>query len=309
MTPRRSIQPCWHDESGLSLPATLITLAVGLILIVPLLTSTSTAMLGTRAADQALLRHYSLDAGIEYGIWKLRYDAAFRATVDAVPLTPVAVTPSMSLNGVSPSLTATALNTSGWTTLAQTPTNAIAGAALAYGGGDYLFAMRGSNRDFWRYGMSGDTWALRADSPADTGQGAALAWDGGSFVYAFRGGNNTAFWRYSIPGNTWTVLAPAPASVRNGGSLAYSGGYVYGLRGDNSQDFWRYSVAGDSWASRADTPADVNGGGALVYAGSNVFYALRGDNTTAFWRYNSVSDGWTVLAMIPAAPDHGGALS
>ena len=61
-----------RGEGGRSLPAVLVALAVGLLLIAPLVSGGSTSLLGTRAADQALLRHYSLDAGIEYGIWKRR---------------------------------------------------------------------------------------------------------------------------------------------------------------------------------------------------------------------------------------------
>jgi len=316
MTHRRTIQPR-NDESGLSLPATLITLAVGLILIVPLLTSTSTGMLGSRAADLALLRQYSLDAGVEYGIWKLRYDPAFRATVDAVPLTPVAVTPAMSLNGFSPSVTAMALSSSGWdTSPANTPASVQPGGALAfasYSGTDYLFALRGGSQTFWRYGLLADSWLGRANTGTNMGNGAALTWDGASYIYALRGNNQTTFRRYTP--DSWTPLRAAPLSVREGGALAYANGFVYALRGRGTDDFWRYTPpppGTGTWASGANDPADppgnVGAGGALVYAGANQFYALQGGGQTGFWRYSSTGNSWTALADTPAAVDAGGSL-
>ena len=296
----------------MSLPATLIALAVGLLLIVPLLASTSTGMLGTRAADQALLRHYSLDAGVEYAIWKLRYDAAFRASVEAVPLTPVPVTPAMSLNGFSPSITATALNVGGWDTRANTPDQVPAGGALVFaksGALDVLYAFRGGNRAFWQYSIAGDTWTIKALAPGNPGDGAGLTWDGGNLLYGLRGGNQQAFWSYSIPGNSWTTLASTPARVRGGGAVAYHAGYVYAFRGDGTQEFWRYDVVGTSWASRANPPGNVGPGGSLVYTSANQFFALQGGGATGFWRYDSLGNGWTTLALVPAAVNNGGALA
>lgn len=298
-----------HDDAGRSLPAVLVALAVGVLLIVPLLNGGSTSLLATRAADQALFEGFALDAGIEYAIWKLRYDPSFRASVDAVPTVPVAVTPAMSLNGYSPSITGTALAATGWQSLADTPATVRAGGALVFGGGDYLYAFRGGNRDFWRYSLSGNTWTAMAMTPTgNTGNGAALAWDGGGFIYATRGANQFAYWRYSIAANSWSTLTNTPARVSTGGSLAYTSGYVYALRGANQQDFWRYNVASGLWADRADTPDDVNNGGALVYAGANQFYALRGDGSPEFWRYSATSDAWTILADTPEDVHNGGAL-
>jgi hypothetical protein len=54
----------------------------------------------------------SLDAGVEYAIWKPRYVPSSRL-IRAVLLTPVPVTPAMSLNGFSP-LSATALAFKGY---------------------------------------------------------------------------------------------------------------------------------------------------------------------------------------------------
>lgn len=317
MTHRRSIQPRWSDESGMSLPATLIALAVGLLLIVPLLTSTSTGMLGTRAADQALLRHYSLDAGVEYGIWKLRYDAAFRASVDAVPLTPMAVTPAMSLNGFSPSVTAMALSSSGWdTSPANTPSFVQPGGALtfaSYSGTDYFFALRGGSQTFWRYGLLADSWLARANTGTNMGNGAALTWDQSTYIYALRGANQTTFRRYTP--NGWAALRAAPARVGAGGSLAYANGFVYALRGNGRADFWRYTPPPPAlgvWATGGNDPTDppgnVGAGGALVYAGANQFYALQGGGQNGFWRYSSTGNSWTTLANAPAAVNAGGSL-
>ncbi len=313
-------------EDGNSLPATLIAFAVGLLLIVPLLSSSSTGMLRTRAADQALLQQYALDAGVEYGIWKLRYDSAFRASVDAVPLTPVAVSPGMTLNGFSPAITATALDTSGWEPLTDAPGNIQVGGALAFAnasGVDYLYAFRGglgaSGRAFWRYQLSTGTWdAAPRDAPNNKGDGAALTWNGGDYIYAFRGNNQRTFWRYSIPGDVWVTRRQAPDTVNGGGALAFAGGYVYALRGDNSTDFWCFDpgpppfLGQGTWNALPPTPGNVGPGGALVYAGANTFYALQGGTQAGFWRYigSGCSGGsWTNLSDVPAAVGNGGALA
>jgi hypothetical protein len=44
-----------------------------------------------------------------------------------------------------------------WETMANTPGN-VGGASLAYDGGNYIYALRGSDfRDFWRYSISGNS--------------------------------------------------------------------------------------------------------------------------------------------------------
>ena len=67
---------------GRSLPAALITLAVGSLLLTPFLAFVSSRSLGTRGAAETFNEQYASDAGIEFGIWSLLNDSAFRSQVD-----------------------------------------------------------------------------------------------------------------------------------------------------------------------------------------------------------------------------------
>ncbi len=77
-------------EHGKSLPATLITLAVGSLLLTPFLSFVSSRSLGSGSARNAIAAQYSADAGIEFGIWSLLNDSSFRSLVDNNPGTPQA---------------------------------------------------------------------------------------------------------------------------------------------------------------------------------------------------------------------------
>ena len=98
-----------ETESGRSLPAALITLAVGSMLLTPFLSFVSARSLGTRAATETFNEQYASDAGVEFGIWSLLNNPAFRTQVDinagtAQPLafpSPINVyTPTVSVTGL-----------------------------------------------------------------------------------------------------------------------------------------------------------------------------------------------------------------
>jgi len=205
-----------------------------------------------------------------------------------------------------------------WETRANTPANVGAGGALAYDGGDYIYALKGAiTNNFWRYSISGNTWVSLSTTPDTVDTGGALAYAGGDYIYAFRGSNTTTFWRYSISGNIWNEMALTPKAVDTAGALAYAeGNFIYGLQGfeDSKDNFWRYNISGDAWYSKPPSPTfpdntNVGPGGALMYDGGNYFYSLRGLTTNAFWRYSISDDSWVTIATTPATVGEGGALA
>jgi len=199
-----------------------------------------------------------------------------------------------------------------WKTRHETPFNTSTGGAIAYAGGNYLFAFRGGqHKTFCRFSISGNAWAIMKDAPEKVGAGGSLAWAGGDYVYAMRGANKRDFWRYRISTNTWHLLVDVPDKVEGGGSLAWTGGdYLYALRGRGSTGFYRYQISTNTWTSMATIPAVVSDGGALAYApNTNKLYAFCGDNTRYFYCYSIASGTWSSRRQTPAAVRNGGCLT
>ena len=86
-------------ESGQALPLALIALAIGAVLVTPFLTDASVNSLASRQTDEAIADYYSADAGIEWGLWRLKNDPMLTATTTytEAPLQP---TPT-SINGAT----------------------------------------------------------------------------------------------------------------------------------------------------------------------------------------------------------------
>jgi hypothetical protein len=297
-------------EAGRSLPAALIALAVGSILLTPFLSFVSSRSLGGGAAEETFQAQYAADAGIEFGCWALLNRPAFRSLVDLTAGTPHSLAFPGTLNGYTPSITVTGLPLGFWYVRQSAPATIERGGALAYPGGDRIYVLRGDNsRDFWYYSISGDSWGSLASTPGNVRQGGALVYGGGNFLYALRGNNQNDFWRYNITTDNWASMQNTPANVRQGGALAYNGGnFIYAFRG-NSSDFWRYNISSDSWSSRTSAPNSTGYGADLVATNSNTLYAFRGANSTAFWRYNATSDSWTSLQDTPSRVNNGGSLT
>jgi len=236
------------SEAGGTLPATLWALAIGGLLVAPFLAYVSTSLLASRDAHGAARKEYAANAGVEYSIWHLLYDAAYRLQVDLAPGTPYTPGPAITVNGLSPTMSAQAIPIGIWTAMTDHPTNVAAGGALTYDYGDYIYALRGGSNQFRRYSISGNSWISRANTPANIGTGGALAYVGGDYIFALRGGSNRQFYRYSISGNNWTAMTLTPAAIGAGGALAFVGGdYIFALRGANQRQFYRYSISGNSW--------------------------------------------------------------
>ncbi|MFN2281626.1 MAG: hypothetical protein ACK2TZ_07175, partial [Anaerolineales bacterium] len=144
-------------EHGKSLPAALITLAVGSLLLTPFLAFVSSRSLGTRSAETTLSAQYAADAGVEFSIWSLLNDVTFRSQVDNnISIPQVLVFPG-SINGYTPTLSVTGLPLGSWTIRASAPASVERGGALAYTGGNSIYALRGNNtQDFGYYSISAD---------------------------------------------------------------------------------------------------------------------------------------------------------
>jgi len=313
-----------RQEWGGSLPAALITLAVGSILLTPFLSFVSSRSLGTRAAEETFNEQYAADAGVEFGIWSLLNNSTFRDQVDDIVGTPQSLTFPSLINGSTPVLTVTGVTIGNWDPREFTFEKVGKGGSLAYAGGDYIYALRGDKtKDFWRYYIEPDpdlpgTWEKMALIPLekkDVEEGGSLVYaldDVDDFLYALPG-KSKEFWRYDIKLNTWKEMAPIPLEkkdeVKEGGALAWAGGdYIYALRGDG-KDFWRYDIDNDTWDDLNPTPEKVKAGADLVAAGGYI-YAFRGDKKTDFWRYDINNDTWDdPLENAPGKVDKGGSLA
>jgi len=296
------------QESGRSLPAALITLAVGSILLAPFLSFVSTRSLGTRAAAETFNEQYASDAGVEFGIWSLLNDSAFRSQVDinagiAQPLP----FPSP-INGYTPSITVTGIPIGSWYLREFAPQTINSGGSLAYAGGDRVYALRGnSTTTFSYYSIASDQWFGLANALESVGPGGDLVSTGGNFLYALSGNNEKYFLRYNIAGNSWEYMPETDKKVKAGGALAYSGGYIYALQG-NSKVFWRYDISDNSWADMADTLNPIKAGGDLVAVVGNI-YAFRGGNNPNFYKYDISSSSWSSLQNAPGGVSNGGSLA
>ncbi len=215
--------------------------------------------------------------------------------------------------------------TDSWVSHAQTPDTIGHGGALAWGGGNYIYAFRGENgginsrptSDFYIYDIANDSWSSGPSAPKKVGKGGALAWDGGNYIYAFRGDKNKDFWRFNISANSWETLADAPNQIGYGGALVVVNGAVYGTRGDgstfgSSKTFYRYDVDTNSWTTLADIPKGVGKGGSLASDGTFIYLTRGNDGTLTdkkkFYAYDIAADSWSERAEMPNGVGKGGAM-
>ncbi len=91
-------------EQGNSLPHALVALMVGTLLLVPLLGHISTAQKATLRHEGTFHAQYASEAGVEYALWRLRHDAAWRETVKRSGATGVQMTLPDSVNRLTVSL-------------------------------------------------------------------------------------------------------------------------------------------------------------------------------------------------------------
>ncbi len=61
-------------QRGTALIMVLLVLALGSLLITPMLNYVSTGLTGVRVTEEFLLRQYAADAAVEYSLWQLKYN-------------------------------------------------------------------------------------------------------------------------------------------------------------------------------------------------------------------------------------------
>jgi hypothetical protein len=160
--------------------------------------------------------------------------------------------------------------------MADTPGSVGNGAALAYDGSSYIYALRGRNSaSFWRYNISTDNWSVMANTPRCVEWGGALAYDGGNYIYALRGRWTDDFWRYDISADSWAWRDDTPDSVAYGGALAM-GGVSYYNSGNLTSSTHDTGYATDfgtiSW--NAATPA-----------GTAIKFQIATNNDNSTWNF------------------------
>ena len=80
-------------EEGQALPLALIALAVGTVLVTSFLTNVGVNVIASRQADEAIADRYSADAGMEWGLWRLKNDPTL-TTITTYTETPLQPTPA-----------------------------------------------------------------------------------------------------------------------------------------------------------------------------------------------------------------------
>lgn len=80
-------------DAGQALPLALVALAIGAVLVAPFLTNVSVNLLASRQTDEAIADYYSADAGIEWGLWRLKNDPTL-TTSTSYTETPLQPTPA-----------------------------------------------------------------------------------------------------------------------------------------------------------------------------------------------------------------------
>jgi hypothetical protein len=113
-------------ERGDALPFALVALAVGTLLISPLMAKVGSSYNISHAASASLKRHYAVDAAAEMAVWKLTEDAAFRQQLLASPGTPQSVSMDP-VNGTTPTIEVVAVATV-YTQTASSTTNMLSWA-------------------------------------------------------------------------------------------------------------------------------------------------------------------------------------
>lgn len=97
-------QGWWRDPRGVSLPLALVVLALGALLVGPLLWRVGTGYAATHTVETNLYRQYSSDAGAEYALLRLRSDQALREQLLSQMGEVTTLTIPYEVNGIVPTI-------------------------------------------------------------------------------------------------------------------------------------------------------------------------------------------------------------
>jgi hypothetical protein len=189
---------------------------------------------------------------------------------------------------------------------------------------DYVYLLKGTKNEFYRYNIAARRWDTRPDAPIGISsikwdRGSWLVYDGVRYLYAHKG-KYSELWRYDTQTEAWldSMLPGIPTfnprtnrvkRAKDGSSAAWDSCVLYAVKGGNTQDFWRFDAAGDSWTALDTIPTvgtsgrrvKVKEGADLATFGQGVVYLLKGGRTCEFWRY-ALS-----LEIVAPEPDRGAA--
>jgi len=84
-------------EQGQALPLALVAFAVGVVVVTPFLTNVSVNVIASRRTEEAVADRYSADAGVEWGLWRLKNTPAL-TTITTYTEAPLQPTPA-AING------------------------------------------------------------------------------------------------------------------------------------------------------------------------------------------------------------------
>ncbi len=129
------------------------------------------------------------------------------------------------------------LNT--WERVKGIPVKIKTGCALISDTFGYLYALRGTKKEFYKYSINTNTWGIIESIPIKkVKKGAGLASDGFN-VYCIPSGKTRKFYKYN-PIDKWQELDSTPEIIKSGEAIVFAQGFVYCLRGSKTQNFWRY---------------------------------------------------------------------
>jgi len=173
------------------------------------------------------------------------------------------------------------------------------------GGIPYIYLLKGTRNEFYRYNILGGTWEEQAPAPGTSKwyRGSWLVYDGENTIYAHKAKYHE-FYAYDIAAGEWrqTPLVPMPIAsekmlsrkrAKEGSCGTWAFGSVFALKGGNTCEFWRYLPDGDSWVEMDTMPSvgstgskkRVRDGGDIAFSGDGVLYALKGNKTLELWRF------------------------
>jgi hypothetical protein len=193
--------------------------------------------------------------------------------------------------------------------------NVKAGGSLAYvdkGDTDFVYVLKGSGTDFYRYDVTRDTFRSLVAAPysqrAKYDKGSWIVYDGSRYIYLMQAKYNALF-RYDVTSEAWdgtsltgmpfnsTVTGKSNKKVGDGSSAASDGTVIRALKGNNTQEWWQYtpSTGAGAWAELESIPQAYTGGmkkkpksgaGLAYYPNTGVFYAQKGNKSNQFWMYS-----------------------
>jgi hypothetical protein len=175
-------------------------------------------------------------------------------------------------------------------------------ALVNVGGTDYIYLLKGSKNEFWRYSLADSSWHSLHDAPADKyDKGSFIVYDDARTIYCHRAKYNELH-AYDVIDDSWSApLSGMPLigmlgkskKSKDGGSGTLYGADIFALKGGNTQEFWRYSPTTDSWHELDTMPLFGTEGkkkkvkaGAGITAACGDLYALKGNKTSELWKYH-----------------------